>query len=86
LARKKGHQGASMSTAHANDFSAHEADFSGIVQTTAASAHQASASEDYYMSRGTRKIVYMFLLGGVVMLASVAAYVWTGFFQWQNLP
>jgi hypothetical protein len=38
------------------------------------------------MSRSTRKIVYMFLLGGVVLLASVAAYVWYGFFQWQNLP
>ena len=75
-----------MSTTHANDYSAHEAGFPGIAQSTGASAHQASANEDYYMSRSTRKIVYMFLLGCVVLLASVAAYVWTGFFQWQNLP
>ncbi len=75
-----------MSTAHANDFSAHESSFPGIVQTSLASGHQASASDDYYMSRSTRKIVYMFLLGGVVFLAGVAAYVWYGFFQWQNLP
>jgi hypothetical protein len=75
-----------MSTAHANDFSAHETGFPGIVQDSAASAHHASANEDYYMSRSTRKIVYMFLLGGAVLLASVAAYVWYGFFQWQNLP
>lgn len=75
-----------MSTAHANDYSAHETGFPESAQTTAASAHQVSANEDYYMSRSTRKIVYMFLLGGVVLLASVAAYVWTGFFQWQNLP
>jgi len=75
-----------MSTAHANDFATHETGFPGIAQTLAESAHQPSASEDYYMSRGTRKIVYMFLLGGVVFLAGVAAYVWTGFFQWQNLP
>jgi hypothetical protein len=75
-----------MSTAHANDFAVHETGFTGIVQSSAASAHQASASDDCYMSRSTRKVVYMFLLGGVVFLASVAAYVWTGFFQWQNLP
>jgi type VI protein secretion system component VasF len=75
-----------MSTTSANDFSAHQIGFPGSAQNSVASAHQASANEDYYMSRSTRKIVYMFLLGGVVLLASVAAYVWYGFSQWQNLP
>jgi hypothetical protein len=78
---QNGHQGESMSTAHAKDFSAHEIGFPESARNTAA-----SANEDFYMSRSTRKIVYMFLLGGAVLLASVATYVWYGFFQWQNLP
>lgn len=43
-------------------------------------------ADSYDMSPGTRRIVYLFLLGGVLFLASVAAYVWYGFYQWKSIP
>ena len=47
---------------------------------------QVTAAETYDMSPLTRKIVYLTLLAGVFFLGSVAAYVWYGVYQWQNIP
>ena len=47
---------------------------------------QVTAAETYDRSPITRKIVYLTLLAGVFFLGSVAAHVWYGFYQWQNIP
>ena len=39
----------------------------------------------YELQPSTRRIVTFFLLGEVVFLAVVAAYVWWGFSQWQKI-
>lgn len=45
-----------------------------------------TVAETCDMSPLARKVVYLSLLAGVLFLVSVAAYVWYGFYQWQNLP
>ena len=47
---------------------------------------QLTAVETDGMSARTRKILYLSLLAGALFLVSVAAYVWYGFHQWQNIP
>lgn len=61
--------------------------FLGNVSSPRTASHvllPAAETED--MSTRTRKIVYLCLLAGVLFLVSVAAYVWYGFYQWQNIP
>ncbi|MGA7795492.1 MAG: hypothetical protein WCA19_20855 [Candidatus Acidiferrales bacterium] len=74
------------STIRGNELSANESSFLGRVQPSGTVSHpQVTAAESYDMSPRTRKIVYLTLLAGVLFLGSVAAYVWYGFYQWQNI-
>ena len=74
------------STVHGNELSGNESGFLGRVQASGTVPQpQVTAAEAYDMSPRTRKIVYLSLLAGVLFLGSVAAYVWYGFYQWQNI-
>jgi hypothetical protein len=56
-------------------------------QATGSHSHSpVNAGETYDMTPRARKIVYAFLLGGVLFLAGLASYVWYGFYQWKNIP
>ncbi len=79
-----------MSTAtrivRGNESPADENGFLGSVHAPGTvSPALSNATETADMSPRTRKIVYLSLLAGVLFLASVAAYVWYGFYQWQNI-
>lgn len=50
------------------------------------SAPQLTTAESYDMTPRTRKIVYLFLLAGLLFLGSVGAYVWYGFYLWTKIP
>jgi hypothetical protein len=77
----------STSTVRETELSVNESGFLGRVQGSGTVSHpQVTAAEAYDMSPLTWKIVYLSLLAGVLFLASVAAYVWYGFYQWQNIP
>jgi hypothetical protein len=74
-------------TARGNELSVSESGFLGRTQASGTVAHpQLTTAETYDMSPVTRKIVYLSLLAGVLFLGAVAAYVWYGFYQWQNIP
>jgi hypothetical protein len=66
---------------HNNAVSASESTFQKHVLPHAESTNP----DDFYMSASTRKIVYVSLVATAVFLASVGAYVWYGFTQWQNI-
>lgn len=75
------------STVHANGMSGNISDSSEWVKHSTAKSHtDLTAADSYDMSPLARKIVYLTLAGGVVFLVAVAAYVWHGYFLWQNLP
>jgi hypothetical protein len=77
----------STSTVRRSDLSVGESGFLGRAQTSGtASRPEITAAENYDMSPRARKIVYLSLLAGVLFLGSVAAYVWYGFYLWQNIP
>lgn len=76
----------STSTVRGNELQANEVGFPGRVRASDTVSHpQVTAAETCDMSPRTRKIVYLSLLAGVLFLGSVAAYVWYGFYQWQNI-
>jgi hypothetical protein len=71
-------------TVRGNESPVNENGFPGHVQDPGTVSHAPlSATAD--MSPRTRTIVYLSLLAGVLFLVSVAAYVWWGFYQWQNI-
>jgi hypothetical protein len=75
------------STVRRNESPANENGFLGSVQAPATVSHALlTATETHDMSPRTRKIIYLSLLAGVLFLGSVAAYVWYGFYLWQNIP
>jgi len=74
----------STSAASSSELTVNESGFPG--GTGATSYDQVTAAETYDMSTATRKIVYLSLLAGVLLLGGVAAYVWYGFYLWQNIP
>ncbi len=77
----------SISTIRGIKSSVNESGLLGRVPSAEPAFHpQVTVAETYDMSPLTRKIVYLSLLAGVLFLVSVAAYVWYGFYQWQNLP
>jgi hypothetical protein len=77
----------STSTVRGNELPVNESGFLGRVQASGTVSHpQVTAAETYGMRPLTRKIVYLSLLVGVLFLGSVAAYVWCGSYQWQNIP
>jgi hypothetical protein len=80
-----------MSTAtsivRGNESPANENAFLESVQAPGTVSHALlTAAETYDMTPLTRKTVYISLLAGVLFLGSVAAYVWYGIYQWQNIP
>jgi len=78
---------ASTRPIHGNESSVNESRFLGHAQASGTLSNpRVTASEDYDMSPRVRKIVFLFLLAGIVFLGSVAAYVWYGFSQWKNIP
>ena len=75
------------STVRGNESPANENGFLGNIQAPGPVSNVLlTASETDDMSPRTRRIVYLSLLAGVLFLGSVAAYVWYGFYQWQNIP
>jgi hypothetical protein len=75
------------STARGTESPANDNGILGNVRAPGTESHVlliAAGADD--MSTRTRKIVCLSLLGGVLFLVSVAAYVWYGFSQWQNIP
>jgi hypothetical protein len=77
----------SMNAVRGDELPINESGFLGRVQASGTVSHpQVTAAETYDMSPLTRKIVYLSLLAVVLFLGSVAAYVWYGFYQWQNIP
>jgi len=74
------------STVRGNESTLNENGFLGNIQAPGAVSNVLlTASETDDMSPRTRRIVYLSLLAGVLFLGSVAAYVWYGFYQWQNI-
>jgi|KBSMisStaDraftv2_1062788.scaffolds.fasta_scaffold3214051_2 TRAP-type C4-dicarboxylate transport system permease small subunit len=74
-----------ISTVRGNESPVNDNGFLGNVQGTVSNV-LLTATETDDMSPRTRRIVYISLLAGVLFLASVAAYVWYGYYQWQNIP
>jgi hypothetical protein len=75
------------STVRGTESPANDNGILGNVRTADTVSHVLlTAAEADDMSTRTRKIVYLSLLAGALFLVSVAAYVWYGFYQWQNVP
>jgi len=72
------------STVRGNESTLNENGFLGNIRAVSNVLLTATETDD--MSPRTRRIVYLSLLAGVLFLGSVAAYVWYGFYQWQNIP
>ena len=74
------------SPASENGLSVKGSNFLGREQASGPVSHpQETAAESYDMCPRTRQVVYLSLLAGVLFLGSVAAYVWYGLYQWQNI-
>lgn len=64
------------------ELSANESGIHG--RDTVTHAH-ATAAETEDMSPFARKVAYLSLLATAVFLGLLGAYVWYGFYQWQNV-
>ncbi len=75
------------STVRGIELPENKSEFYGRMQAAGTvSLRQITAAEDDDISPRARKIIYLTLLAGVLFLGSVAAYVWYGFYLWQNIP